>query len=52
MLDEILLESKGLFTFVTLPILMDLVNLHVPFETVLGFEVLVTVHDIALEQFV
>lgn len=48
---EVLLESKAFPTLITNVVFNSFVDFHVPFETVLGLENLVTIEDITPEFF-
>ena len=47
-LNKVLLERELLGTLGALPILFDFVHLGVTFQTVLGFETLTALQDVAL----
>ena len=48
---QVLLESKAFATLITNVVFYRFVDFHVPFETVLGLENLVTIEDITPEFF-
>lgn len=49
---QVLLESEGLVTFCTFPLLVNFVDFHMTFEAVLGLEFPIAADNITLEQFV
>ena len=51
MFYKVLLQRKMLTALTTNPFLVNFVNLHVPFEAILGFKVFVAGDDITLEFF-
>ena len=52
MFYQVLLEGEPPIALVTHPLFVDLVNLHVPLQTILGFERFATPQDVTSEPFI